>query len=87
MIPHGDDVIQKDDRVVLVGKPEAIEDTRKLFEETRKNSGKISVVGEVKSDITLLNSLRRKNFKLTLLEIDKKRRRRTCPGSSEGSCN
>lgn len=37
MIPHGDDVIQKDDRVVIVGKPEAIEGTRKLFEETKKN--------------------------------------------------
>ncbi len=60
MIPHGEDVIQKDDRVVLVGKPEAIEDTRKLFEETRKNSGKIAVVGEVKLDITLLNFLVRK---------------------------
>lgn len=73
MIPHGEDVIQKDDRVVLVGKPEAIEDTRKLFEETRKNSGKIAVVGGGKVGYYLIKLLGKKNFKLTLLEIDKKR--------------
>ena len=73
MIPHGDDVIQKDDRVVIVGKPEAIEGTRKLFEDTKKNSGKIAVVGGGKVGYYLTKLLDKKNLKLTLLEIDKKR--------------
>lgn len=72
-IPHGEDIIQKDDRVVLVGKPEAIEDTRKLFEEIRRNSGKIAVVGGGKVGYYLVKLLDKRNSKLTLLEIDKKR--------------
>jgi trk system potassium uptake protein TrkA len=58
---------------VLVGKPEAIEDTRKLFEETRRNSGKIAVVGGGKVGYYLVKLLDKRNSKLTLLEIDKKR--------------
>jgi trk system potassium uptake protein len=73
MIPHGDDIIQKDDRVVIVGKPEAIEGTRKLFEETKKNSGKIAVVGGGKVGYYLIKLLYKKDFKLTLFEINKKK--------------
>ncbi len=73
MIPHGDDAILKDDRVVLVGKPEAIEGTRKLFEETKKNSGKIAVVGGGKVGYYLIKLLDKKNLKLTLMEINKKK--------------
>jgi len=73
MIPHGDDVIKKDDRVVIVGKPEAIEGTRKLFEETKKNTGKIAVVGGGKVGYYLIELLEKKNFKLVLLEINKKK--------------
>ena len=73
MIPHGDDIIQKHDRVVLVGKPEAIEATRKLFEENKKPSGKIAVVGGGKVGYYLIKLLSKKNLKLTLLEINKKK--------------
>lgn len=73
MIPHGDDIIKKDDRVVIVGKPEAIEGTRKLFEETKKNTGKIAVVGGGKVGYYLIKLLEKKNFKLVLLEINKKK--------------
>jgi trk system potassium uptake protein TrkA len=83
MIPHGDDIIQKDDRVVLVGKPEAIEDTRKLFEETRKNTGKIAVVGGGKVGYYLIKLLDTKNYKLTLLEINKKK----CEGLAQALQN
>ncbi|HLB71074.1 MAG: Trk system potassium transporter TrkA [Candidatus Methanoperedens sp.] len=72
-IPHGDDVIQKNDRVVLVGKPEAIEATRKLFEEGKKNSNRIAVVGGGKVGYYLIKLLGKKSFKLTLLEINKKK--------------
>ncbi|VVB96510.1 Trk system potassium uptake protein TrkA [uncultured archaeon] len=73
MIPHGSDTIMKNDRVVLVGKPEAVEDTRKLFEENEKGNGKIAIVGGGKVGYYLINLLIQKKFKLTLIESDKKR--------------
>jgi len=73
MIPHGDDTIIENDRVVLVGKPEAFEDTRKLFVEDEKRNGKIAVVGGGKVGYYLINLLSEKNFKLTLIESNKKR--------------
>jgi len=48
MIPHGDDVIQLNDRVVIVGKTEAVDETKKLFEEHERSSGKIAIWAEEK---------------------------------------
>lgn len=73
MIPHGDDTIMQNDRVVLVGKPEAVEDTRRLFEEHEKRNGKIAVVGGGKVGYYLINLLGKTSFRLTLIESDKKR--------------
>ncbi len=73
MIPHGDDIIRKRDRVVLVGKSEAVEHTRKLFEEHEKRNGKVAVVGGGKVGYYLVELLAKTNFKLTLIESDKKR--------------
>ncbi|HEY9205636.1 MAG TPA: Trk system potassium transporter TrkA [Candidatus Methanoperedens sp.] len=72
MIPHGEDTILKNDRVVLVGKPEAVEGTRKLFEE-EKLKGKIAVVGGGKVGYYLIKLLSQKKFNLTLIEANKKR--------------
>ncbi|KCZ72503.1 K+ transport system, NAD-binding component [Candidatus Methanoperedens nitroreducens] len=73
MIPHGDDIILNNDRVVLVGKPEAVEDTRRLFDEHRKNSGKIAVVGGGEVGYYLVKLLSERNLKLTLIEMNKRR--------------
>jgi trk system potassium uptake protein TrkA len=73
MIPHGDDVIQQNDRVVIVGKTEAVDETRKLFEEKEQSSGKIAVVGGGEVGYYLIKLLSKANFKLTLIELDKKR--------------
>ncbi|NJD78034.1 MAG: Trk system potassium transporter TrkA [Candidatus Methanoperedens sp.] len=73
MIPHGSDTIMKNDRVVLVGKPEAVEGTRKLFEQDEKENGKIAIVGGGKVGYYLINLLNQKKLKLTLIESDKKR--------------
>jgi len=73
MIPHGEDIILKNDRVVLVGKPEAVEGTRKLFDEHEKRNGKIAVVGGGKVGYYLIKLLSKKNFDLFLIEYDKKK--------------
>ena len=73
MIPHGDDIIKKDDRVVLVGKPEAVRETNKIFVEKEKSSGKIAIVGGGEVGYYLIKLLSKAGFKLTLIEKDKKR--------------
>jgi trk system potassium uptake protein TrkA len=73
MIPHGDDTILQNDRVVFVGKPEAVADTKKLFAEHEIISGKIAVVGAGKVGYYLIKLLGKTNFKLTLIESSKKR--------------
>lgn len=73
MIPHGDDVIQQNDRVVIVGKTEAVDETKKLFEEHERSSGKIAIVGGGEVGYYLIKLLSKANFKLTLIELDKKR--------------
>ncbi|MDW7727822.1 MAG: Trk system potassium transporter TrkA [Candidatus Methanoperedens sp.] len=73
MIPHGDDVIQLNDRVVIVGKTEAVYETKKLFEEHERSSGKIAIVGGGDVGYYLIKLLYKANFKLTLIEVDKKR--------------
>lgn len=73
MIPRGDDTIMLNDRVVFVGKPEAVVDTKKLFNEHEKRSEKIAVVGGGKVGYYLINLLDKTDFDLTLIELDKKK--------------
>ena len=73
MIPHGDDVIQLNDRVVIVGKTEAVDETKKLFEEHERSSGKIAIVGGGEVGYYLIKLLYKANFKITVIELDKER--------------
>lgn len=73
MIPHGDDIIMKNDRVVLVGNPEALGKTKGLFTENEKSSGKIAIVGGGEVGYYLTKLLSKSDFKLTLVELDKEK--------------
>ncbi len=73
MIPRGDDVILHNDRVVVVGETDAVEETKKLFKEVERGSGKIAVVGGGKVGYYLIKLLSKTNFKLTLIELNKKK--------------
>ncbi|MDF1556650.1 MAG: Trk system potassium transporter TrkA [ANME-2 cluster archaeon] len=72
IIPGGDDIIHSGDRVVMIGKEEAIQEIRKWFEVSNQ-SKKVLVVGGGTVGFYLIELLRKKNFDITLVEKDLKR--------------
>jgi trk system potassium uptake protein TrkA len=72
IIPGGDDVILSGDRVVLIGKEEAIQEIRKWFEVSNQ-SKKVLIVGGGTVGFYLIELLRKKDFNITLVEKDLKR--------------
>lgn len=73
MIPHGEDRIMENDRVVLVGKSNKMEETTYLFSDHEKSNGRIAVVGGGEVGYYLIKLLIKTKFNLTLIERDKKR--------------
>jgi len=72
IIPGGNDVIHSGDRVVIIGKEEAIQDIRKWFEVSNQ-SKKLLVVGGGTVGFYLIELLRKADFNITLVEKDLKR--------------
>ncbi|MCL7414656.1 MAG: Trk system potassium transporter TrkA [ANME-2 cluster archaeon] len=72
IIPGGNDIIYSGDRVVMIGKEEAIQEIRKWFEVSNQ-SKKVLVVGGGTVGFYLIELLRKKNFDITLVEKDLKR--------------
>lgn len=73
IIPHGDDTILPNDHVIIVGKPEALLEIRKIFGDLLDQRNKILVIGGGVVGFYLINLLRKTNSNLTLIEINKKR--------------
>ena len=72
IIPGGGDIIRSGDRVVMIGKEEAIQEIRKWFE-VSSQSKKVLIVGGGTVGFYLVELLRKKDFNITLVEKDMKR--------------
>ena len=72
IIPGGSDIIKPDDRVVMIGKEEAIQEIRTWFE-VDTVSKKVLVVGGGKVGFYLIKLLSGKDFNITLVDNDRKR--------------
>ena len=72
IIPGGDDVVNSNDRVVMIGKEDAIQEMRKWFE-VNNQSKKVLIVGGGTVGFYLIELLRKKDFNITLIEKDLKR--------------
>ncbi|TFH46249.1 MAG: Trk system potassium transporter TrkA, partial [ANME-2 cluster archaeon] len=72
IIPGGSDIIKPSDRVVMIGKEEAIQEIRTWFE-IDTVSKKVLVVGGGKVGFYLIKLLSGKGFKITLVDNDRKR--------------
>ncbi|MBW6517386.1 MAG: Trk system potassium transporter TrkA [ANME-2 cluster archaeon] len=72
IIPGGNDIIHSGDRVVIIGREEAIQDIRKWFEVSNQ-SNKVLIVGGGTVGFYLIELMRKKNFNITLVEKDLKR--------------
>ncbi|NMG82691.1 MAG: Trk system potassium transporter TrkA [Methanosarcinales archaeon] len=73
LIPHGEDVIQPDDKVFVVGKTEAIDTMRASFGKLKNKDEKILIVGGGNVGYYLLKELTKANHNITLIETSKKR--------------
>ncbi len=72
IIPGGDDIIRSGDRVVMIGKEDAIQEIRKWFEVSNQ-SKKMLIVGGGTVGFYLVELLRKKDFNITLVEKNLKR--------------
>jgi len=72
IIPGGSDIIMSSDRVVMIGKEEAIQEIRTWFE-IDTVSKKVLVVGGGKVGFYLIKLLSDKDFNITLVDNDRKR--------------
>jgi trk system potassium uptake protein TrkA len=72
IVPRGSDVILSGDRVVMIGKEEAIQEICTWFE-IKNHTKKVLVVGGGKVGFYLIKLLSKKGFAITLVENDFKR--------------
>jgi trk system potassium uptake protein TrkA len=72
IIPGGDDIIRSNDRVVMIGKEDAIQEIRKWFEVSNQTK-KMLIVGGGTVGFYLIELLRKNDFNITLVEKDLKR--------------
>ena len=72
IIPGGENIIRSGDRVVMIGKEDAIQEIRKWFEVSNQ-SKKVLIVGGGTVGFYLVELLRKKDFNITLVEKDMKR--------------
>lgn len=72
IIPGGDDIIRSNDRLVMIGKEDAIKEIRKWFEVSNQTK-KMLIVGGGTVGFYLIELLRKNDFNITLVEKDLKR--------------
>jgi trk system potassium uptake protein TrkA len=73
IIPHGENTIEAGDRIVLVGRTEAVDVIRKRFEPYTAEKLKILIVGGGNVGFYLLEELTKAEYDITLIETSKKR--------------
>lgn len=73
IIPHGKDIIQKNDRIVVIGKPAAIKEVRDLFGERSGKRSKIMIIGGGIVGFYLSKVISKGEFDIKVIESDKLR--------------
>ena len=70
IIPKGDDVIFLNDRLVILGKPDAMDEIKKAFDETEGDTNKVAIIGGGTVGVYLANMLEKQGFDIKLVEKD-----------------
>ena len=70
IIPKGDDVIFLNDRLVILGKPDAMDEIKKAFDETEGDTNKVAIIGGGTVGVYLANMLVKQGFDIKLVETD-----------------
>jgi trk system potassium uptake protein TrkA len=73
IIPHGEDKIQKNDRVVIIGKPASMKEVRNMFGETGVKRSSVMIIGGGIVGFYLAKLVAMGEYNIKLIETDKKR--------------
>jgi trk system potassium uptake protein TrkA len=73
IIPHGEDVIENNDHIVVIGKPAAMKEVRDLFGEKTGKRSKVLIIGGGIVGFYLAKMVAKSEFDLKIIEADKER--------------
>ncbi|MDW7732738.1 MAG: Trk system potassium transporter TrkA [Methanolobus sp.] len=73
IIPHGQDTIQENDHIVVVGKPAAMKEIRDMFGEKAGKRSKVMIIGGGIVGFYLAKLVSKGEFDLKVIEADKER--------------
>ena len=70
VIPKGDDIIFLNDRLVILGKPDAMNLIKKIFDENKERTNKVTIIGGGTVGVYLASMLEKQEFDIKLVELD-----------------
>ncbi|MBP1908922.1 Trk system potassium transporter TrkA [Methanolobus bombayensis] len=73
IIPHGEDIIENNDHIVVIGKPASMKEVRDLFGEKTGKRSKVLIIGGGIVGFYLAKQVAKSEFDLKLIESDKER--------------
>jgi trk system potassium uptake protein TrkA len=73
IIPHGEDIIENNDHIVVIGKPAAMKEVRDLFGEKTGKRSKVMIIGGGIVGFYLAKMVANSEFDLKIIEADKER--------------
>ncbi len=73
IIPHGDDIIKSNDRIVVIGKPASMIEVRDMFGEKVGKRSKVMIIGGGTVGFYLAKLVVKSEFDLKIIESDKDR--------------
>ncbi|WP_094227807.1 Trk system potassium transporter TrkA [Methanolobus psychrotolerans] len=73
IIPHGQDTIEGNDHIVVIGKPAAMKEVRDLFGEKAGKRSKVMIIGGGIVGFYLARMVAKSEFDLKIIESDKER--------------
>ncbi|MCS3923212.1 Trk system potassium transporter TrkA [Methanosalsum natronophilum] len=73
LIPHGEDLVMENDRIVVIGKASSMDHIRSLFGETIHKRNKIMIIGGGSVGFYLANMIYESNFDIKIVEMDRER--------------
>ncbi|MDY0387353.1 MAG: Trk system potassium transporter TrkA [Methanolobus sp.] len=73
IIPHGDDIIKGNDRIVVIGKPDSMVEVRDMFGEKVGKRSKVMIIGGGIVGFYLAKLVAKSDFDLKIIESNKER--------------
>jgi trk system potassium uptake protein TrkA len=73
IIPHGEDMIEGNDHIVVIGKPASMKEVRDLFGEKEGKRSKVMIIGGGVVGFYLAKMVAKSDFDLKIIESDKER--------------